>query len=111
MNGSRHNLFAGAAFAGNQHRSSIAAGHTGHQVKYLAHTFAMPDNIGKMVVIAALTSQLTQFTVHGACLQGPLHHHQQLIKVKTLQKIVRGAQLHGSNGSLYIAMCSEHHYW
>src|SRR5712692_2167688 len=112
VNGSRHYFFTCTALSGNQYSGrGIAPCHSRNHVEHIAHAFALPDNITKMVVITAFATQLTQFAVHSTCFQGSLHNQQQLIKVKPFQKVVRGSKFHSGHGSLDVAIGGEHDYW
>src|SRR5260221_5654875 len=71
----------------------------------------MSYQVTKMIVLAALTPQLTQFTIHSARLQCSLHDEQKFIQVKAFEQIVKCPQFHGSNSSLYIAKRGQHDDW
>src|SRR5207248_3317435 len=76
MDGPRHYFFACATLTGNQDRGSISTRHTCYQIEHLSHTFAVTNNVSKVIVITALTSQLAQLAVHSACLQCALYYKQ-----------------------------------
>ena len=109
VDGARHQLLAGAAFAGDENRRA-ARRRLHDQVEHLAHARAAADDAGELLRLRL--QALAQRGVLGhqlPPLHGVAHHDHHLVVLERLGDVVEGAALHRRDRRLDRREGRHHH--
>ncbi len=93
MDGSRDELFACAALAGDENKG-VARGDARHEAEYLLHGFALADDVAKAVLAFNLALQMLDAPVQLSILERLVCNDDELFKLEGLGDVVERSELH-----------------
>ena len=109
MNGARHQLFAGATFAGDKHRMR-AAGRFANEAIQLLHLRRTADDVAKALFGFDLLPQHAILGCQFYVTRYPLQQEPKFIEIKGLGHVVIGAITHGLHRRLHGGVAGDHNH-
>ena len=107
VNGARHELFARAVFAVNQH-AGIGRRDRLDEMEELPHLVAARDDVREARMVAQLFLQPLVFGRELQLFGGLIEHHQQHVRIHGLLDEAEGAGLHRLDGLRHAAVAGHH---